>query len=211
MPRVLLADDDPIVLKYLGILLEKNGYDCITATNGIEALEKVRACAPDLILLDVNMPEADGLDVCKQLKSDSSTQHIPIIMVTGSIDKEWRIKGLSAGANDFLTKPIDRSELMVRVRNLLKIKEFGDFLKNYNELLKREVEEKERVMKELREALANVKKLSGLLPIFASCKKIRNDQGYWTQIETYIHDHSEADFSHGMCPDCLKKLYPDLY
>ena len=148
MPRILLADDDPVVLKYLSILLEKNDYDYITATNGIEAIEKVKTYSPDLILLDVKMPEMDGLEVCKKLKSDSSTQHIPIIMITGSIDKESRVKGLSVGANDFLTKPIDRPELMVRVRNLLRIKEFEDFLRNYNELLKREVEEKTRQIRE---------------------------------------------------------------
>jgi PAS domain S-box-containing protein len=72
-------------------------------------------------------------------------------------------------------------------------------------------EEKERLIAELQKALAKVKTLSGLLPICASCKKIRDDKGYWQQIETYIHDHSEADFSHGICPDCIKKLYPELY
>jgi len=71
--------------------------------------------------------------------------------------------------------------------------------------------ERERLIHELQEALAKVKKLSGFLPICASCKKIRNDQGYWMQIEAYIRDHSEAEFSHGICPECMKKLYPDYY
>jgi putative two-component system response regulator len=148
MPKILLADDDPVIVKYLSILLKKYEYHYLIATNGIEAIEKVTTYSPDLILLDVMMPEMDGLEVCKKLKSDPSTQHVPIIIITGSLDKELRVKGLSAGANDFLTKPIDRLELMVRVRNLLKIKEFEDFLRNYNELLKREVEEKTRQTRE---------------------------------------------------------------
>jgi putative two-component system response regulator len=94
------------------------------------------------------MPEMGGLEVCKKLKGDPSTRHIPIIMITGSLDRDLRIKGLSAGANDFLTKPIDRPELIARIRNLMRIKEFEDFLNNYNNLLKREVEEKTRQIRE---------------------------------------------------------------
>jgi putative two-component system response regulator len=148
MPKILLADDDPVLLKYLSAVLEKFDYRYITATNGIEAIERVKSDSPDLILLDVMMPEMDGLEVCKKLKGDPSAHHIPIIIMTGSIDRELRIKGLSAGANDFLTKPIDRPELIVRIKNLLRIKEFEDFLSNHNELLKTEVEEKTRQIQE---------------------------------------------------------------
>ncbi|MGD0918394.1 MAG: HD domain-containing phosphohydrolase [Thermodesulfobacteriota bacterium] len=148
MPKILLADDDPVILKYLSILLQKHDYHCLIATNGIEAMEKVATDSPDLVLLDIMMPEMDGLEVCKKLKSDPSTQYIPIIIMTGSTDRELRVKGLSAGANDFLTKPIERLELMVRIKNLLRIKEFEDFLRNYNERLKREVEEKTRQIRE---------------------------------------------------------------
>jgi putative two-component system response regulator len=148
MPKILLADDDPVLLKYLSAVLEKCDYQYITATNGIEVIEKVKTFSPDLILLDVMMPEMDGLEVCKRLKGDPFTRHIPIILMTGSIDRELRIKGLSAGANDFLTKPIDRPELIARIGNLLRIKEFEDFLSNHNDILKREVEEKTRLIRE---------------------------------------------------------------
>jgi putative two-component system response regulator len=148
MPKILLADDDPVVVKYLSALLQEYGYHYLIATNGIKAIENVTTYSPDLILLDVMMPEMDGLEVCKKLKSDPSTQYIPIILITGSKAGELRVEGLSAGANDFLAKPIDRIELIVRVRNLLRIKEFEDFLRNYNELLKREVEEKTRQIRE---------------------------------------------------------------
>ncbi len=142
MPTILLADDDPVIIKYLSTLLARHDYQYLTARNGAEAIERAKSNRPDLILLDVMMPEMDGLEVCKKLRSDSSTQHIPIIVITGSMDRELKVKGLSAGANDFLTKPLDRSELMVRVKNLLRLKEFEDFLRNYNELLKGEVKEK---------------------------------------------------------------------
>ena len=148
MPKILIADDDAVLRKYLGTVLEKNDYQYTTATNGIEAFEKVRTYRPDLLLLDVMMPEMDGLEVCKKLKDDPSTRHIPIILITGSTDRELRINGLSAGANDFLTKPIDRPELIARIRNLLRIKEFEDFLSNHNEILKREVGDKIRQIRE---------------------------------------------------------------
>jgi putative two-component system response regulator len=142
MTKILIADDDPVLRKYLSAVLEKQDYQYATAANGIEAIEKVTADSPDLILLDVMMPEMDGLEVCKKLKDNPSTRRIPVVLITGSTDRELRIKGLSAGANDFLTKPIDRPELIARIRNLLRIKEFEDFLNNHNEMLKREVEEK---------------------------------------------------------------------
>lgn len=148
MPKILIVDDDPVIQKYLSILLRKDNYHCIRATNGIEAIRKVKTSNPDLILLDVMMPEIDGLEVCKKLKGHLSTHHIPIIIITGFADRDMKVKGLSAGANDFLTKPIDKLELMVRVKNLLKIKEFEDVLSSHNKLLKREVEEKTRQIRE---------------------------------------------------------------
>lgn len=148
MPKILLVDDDPVLLRYLSDLLKKHDFQYITATNGIEAIEKVETYGPDLILLDVMMPEMDGLEVCKRVKGNPSTRHIPIIVMTGFTDKDLRMKGLSTGANDFLTKPIDRQELLVRLRNLLRIKEFEDFLRNHNQFLKGEVEEKTKQIRE---------------------------------------------------------------
>ena len=134
--KILLADDDPIIIKLLGMVLKKNGYDFAVATNGMEAMEKTKSYGPDLILLDVMMPQIDGFEVCRRLKEDPATKHIPIIIITALADREPRVRGLSAGANDFLAKPIDRVELMVRAKNLLKIKEIEDLLRNYNETLK---------------------------------------------------------------------------
>lgn len=146
--KILLADDDAIIIKFLGTVLEKNKFDFAVARNGMEAIEKAKSYGPDLILLDVMMPQIDGFEVCRRLKNDPATQHIPIIIITALADREPRMQGLSAGANDFLTKPIDRVELMVRAKNLLRIKEFEDFLRNYNEILKNQVQEKTNQIKE---------------------------------------------------------------
>ncbi len=146
--RILLADDDPIIVKFLGTVLKKNKHDVAFAANGMEAMEKAKSYDPDLILLDVVMPQMDGFEVCKRLKDDPATSHIPIIIITALADSDSKVRGLSAGANDFLTKPIDRVELMVRARNLLRIKEFEDFLRNYNQTLKKEVEKKTIHIKE---------------------------------------------------------------
>ena len=141
--KILIVDDEERNLKLLGVILSNYGYAFETAKNGIEALEKTQAYKPDLILLDIMMPEMDGYETCRRLKEDPSTQHIPVVMVTALADREAKIKGLEAGANDFLTKPVDTSELTIRTKNLLRIKEFEDFLKGHNELLESEVKKKD--------------------------------------------------------------------
>ncbi|MBI5408572.1 MAG: response regulator [Nitrospirae bacterium] len=140
--KILIVDDDEKNLKFLSLILESYGYVYETAKDGHEALEKTKAFNPDLIFLDIMMPEMDGYEACKRLKADASTQYIPVVMVTALADKDSKIKGLEAGANDFLTKPVDRSEFIARTRNLLKVKEFEDFLRKHNEILDAEVKKK---------------------------------------------------------------------
>ena len=140
--KVLIVDDEEINRKVISTVMENFGYDYQTAKNGVEALVKTREYAPDIIFLDIMMPDMDGYEVCQKLRDDSGAQHTPVVMVTALADKESRIRGLKAGANDFLTKPVDMSELMVRTRNLLKVKEFGDFLKHHNEILETEVKQR---------------------------------------------------------------------
>lgn len=148
IPRILLAGSEQVTLKDIGRILKNYNYDYKIAANGREAIEKVKIYSPDLILLDITTPEMESLEVCKRLKANPSTQHIPIIILTGLADKKLRIQGISAGANDFLTKPVDKLELMVRTKNLLRIKENEDFLKNYNEFTDKEVKEKTKQIKE---------------------------------------------------------------
>lgn len=133
--KILIVDDDEKNLELMGEILKIHGYAFETAKNGLEALEKTKEISPDLIFLDIMMPHIDGYEVCRRLKEDPSTQHIPVIIVTALADKQSKIKGLEVGANDFLTKPIDRIELIVRTKNHLRAKKFVDFLKQHNQLL----------------------------------------------------------------------------
>jgi putative two-component system response regulator len=139
---VLVADDDERNLKLFDSLLQAEGYRTVLATDGLEALQRVAENPPSLILLDVMMPEMDGFEVAAHLKQDERTRTIPIIMVTALDDRASRLRALEAGAEDFLTKPVDRAELIVRVRNLLKLKEYSDFLANYNQMLEDQVRER---------------------------------------------------------------------
>ena len=136
---ILIVDDEPANCRLLEALLRPEGYLTLSASNGAQALMMVARQAPDLILLDVMMPEMDGYQVAALLKADPVSSNIPIIMVTALSDRDTRIAGLKAGAEDFLSKPVDRTELWLRVRNLLRLKEYGDFLRNHNLLLEQEV------------------------------------------------------------------------
>lgn len=152
-PKILIVDDEEKNIKLMVAILKIYGYDFETARNGIEALEKAKTFSPDLILLDIMMPEMNGYEACKRLKENTETQHIPVVMVTALTDRESKIKGLESGANDFLTKPIDATELMVRTKNLLKVKEFENFLKRHNEILEKQVQERTAQLVESRDKI----------------------------------------------------------
>ncbi len=137
--RVLIVDDEPRNRQLLEVMLSSEGLLFSTATNGEEALARVAEEPPDLVLLDVMMPGMDGYEVAEKLKSDSVTRNIPIIMVTALDDRDARMRGLTAGAEDFISKPVDRAELRVRVRNLLRLKAYGDYFDKYSRLLEGEV------------------------------------------------------------------------
>ena len=141
-PKILIVDDEEKNVKLIIAILKNYGYEFETAKNGLEAIEKTKAFAPDLILLDIMMPEMDGYEACRRLKENSETQHIPVVMVTALADRDSRIRGLESGANDFLTKPVDSTEITLRTKNLLRVKEFEDFLKHHNEILEAEVKER---------------------------------------------------------------------
>lgn len=160
--KILIVDDEVMNLKIISFMLKSHGYDFETAENGLEALEKTKAFMPDLIFLDIMMPGMDGYETCRRLKENPTTTYIPVVMVTALADKEARLEGLKAGANDFLTKPVDTVELMLRARNLLRIKEFEDFLRRYNEILDSEVKQRTsqlvRANEELKASREKIKK-----------------------------------------------------
>src|SRR5574340_417024 len=155
MNKILIVDDEERNLKLLDVILSNYGYASETAKNGIEALEKTQSYKPDLILLDIMMPEMDGYETCRRLRENPETQHIPIVMITALADQDSKIRGLEAGANDFLTKPVDKTEVIIKAKNLLRIKEFEDFLKQHGKLLEAEVAER---TKQLRSALQELNK-----------------------------------------------------
>ncbi len=152
--KILVVDDDAKNLRLMSAILENDGYDLDTATNGGEALAKTRSFSPDLVFLDIMMPGMDGYEVCRRLKGDASLRDIPVVMVTALEDRESRIRGLESGAHDFLTKPIDSTELAVRAKNLLRLKEFEDFLKHHNELLESEVRSRTEQLNEALQGLS---------------------------------------------------------
>ena len=147
--KILLVDDEDSNLRLLTQWLIPLGYDIELASNGEEAVRKVRDSRPDLIILDIMMPVMDGYEACRILKEDPKTMNIPIIMVTALDDRESKLKGLSVSANDFLSKPIDQTELIIRVKNLLKIKAFDDFLLKHNQILEKEVRERTRDLRNM--------------------------------------------------------------
>ena len=192
---ILIVDDNPKNLQVLGNILKVKKCKVGVANNGQQALQMTENINPDLILLDIMMPKMDGFEVCKRLKASPETKEIPIIFLTAKTEMEDIVRGFRLGAVDYVTKPFHSVELLARVSTHLELKSALDT-------------QKELVAK-LQTALDEVKKLSGLLPICCHCKKIRDDEGYWTQVEGYISAHSEAVFSHSICNDCLEKYYPE--
>ncbi len=140
--KVLIADDEESNRRILETQLQLLGYETVLAVDGNDAIEKVASNSPDLILLDIMMPGMDGFEVCMILKADLKTAMIPVLFVTALDDKESRHRGLEVGGNDFLTKPVDKFELMLRVKNLLEIKDYQDFIVDYNRQLEKEVNKK---------------------------------------------------------------------
>jgi DNA-binding response OmpR family regulator len=171
---ILAVDDKPQNLQFLGKLLSDNGYEVGLAQSGFQALNFVKKNVPDLILLDIMMPEMDGYDVCKSLKADLSAKHIPIIFITAKNDTDDVVKGFEVGGVDYVTKPFNSAELLARIRTHVEMKI-----------------------------------LRGLLPMCSQCKKIRDDEGFWKQVDSYLEAHSDLTFSHGICQECMDSLYGD--
>lgn len=208
---ILIVDDSQDQQVLLRAILGKAGYTDLQSVESAQAaflLLNMDGEAPpsqiDLVLMDVLMPELDGVEACRQIKSRQHLRDIPIIMVTAKSDLSNLQEAFAAGAIDFITKPVTSVELLARAASALALKKEMDCRKTREgELL--------RSNDELQKALREVKVLRGLIPICASCKKIRNDGGFWQQLEEYVGEHSEAEFSHGICQPCVKKLYPGVY
>jgi DNA-binding response OmpR family regulator len=196
--RILIAEDDAVSRRRLEATLQKWGYEVLAVEDGLAAWEVLQGeMPPPLAILDWMMPGMDGIEVCRKVRERSPSRPLYIIVLTARGSREDVVAGLQAGGDDYVTKPFDREELHARVKVGLRV-------------LQLQMNLADRV-RELEEALARVKQLQGLLPICSYCKKIRDDQNYWQQVEGYISEHSDAVFSHGICPDCFEKFVkPEL-
>jgi DNA-binding NtrC family response regulator len=200
--KVLVIEDDPNDALLMGRELKRAGL--LFQAERVETREAfVRALEgspPDVILADHGLPQFDGfsaLEIAKEQCPD-----VPFLFVTGSLGEEMIIETLRRGATDYVLKH-RLTKLVPAVERALR--EAEERVKR-----KRAEAEKEHLIQELREALARVKTLSGLIPICSSCKKIRDDKGYWNQLEIYLQEHSAAKLTHGICPGCAEKLYPGI-
>jgi sigma-B regulation protein RsbU (phosphoserine phosphatase) len=190
--RILIAEDDPMSGFLLKTTLTNWSHEVIATTDGSQALEILQSDnPPPLAVLDWMMPLLDGTEICRRLRASSEAASIYIIMLTAKGERKDRLDGLAAGADDYLTKPFDAEELKARVGVGVRMVEIQQIL--------------HKKVQELEVALGQVKQLQGILPICSYCKHVRDDQNYWQQVETYVSSHSEAEFSHSICPACYQK------
>jgi DNA-binding response OmpR family regulator len=195
--QVLIAEDDRVTGEILARTLRRWNYEAIVVSDGEQAWERLRTAAePTLAILDWMMPKMDGPDVCRRVRSELALANMYLLLVTARESRADVVAGLDAGADDYIIKPFDPEELRARVQVGIRVLTLQQKLA-------------ERV-EELQTALSNVKQLRGLLPICAYCKRIRGDDQYWQQVEGYVAEHSEAQFSHGICPTCYATVSAEL-
>ena len=198
--RVLIVEDDYLAGEMIKEMLREIGYTVVgRAMDGLQAIEMTTQLVdtptqPDVILMDIEMPNMDGIEAARLIQERCPT---PVVVLTAYETPELINQAGRAGAGAYLVKPPNHREMERTIA--IALARFED------------MRELRRLNAELQEALAKVKTLSGLLPICANCKRIRDDEGYWHDVAVYIRDHSEAEFSHGLCPDCAKKFFPEFY
>jgi AmiR/NasT family two-component response regulator len=199
--RVFIAEDDFLVCEEITRTLRHLGYSIVgEASDGEEAIRMVCELKPEVVLMDIKMPVLDGLEATRQIQDKCPT---PVVVITAHESQDLVEKASKVGVGAYITKPPNSLEIersitiaMARHEDLMTIKQ-----------LYQKVESQKN---DLEKALAEIKTLEGIIPICGKCKKIRNGDGNWQQIETYIHERTDADFSHGLCPKCAEELYGDF-
>lgn len=195
--KLLLADDDPMFSRLAQSTLAAD-FEVAVAENGTRAWERLRESPPPKIaVLNWVMPGLDGVELCRRIRANEATSRVYVLFLTAKTRIEDILAGFKAGADDYLIKPFHPAELRARVNVGARLVGLQDTLAD-------------RIVK-LEEALRQVDTLRGLLPICSYCKRIRDDQDYWEQLESYLSRHSQVEFTHGVCPSCYEKyLRPEL-
>lgn len=192
---ILIVDDEPLSIRILQHQLESE-HKILLAQSGEEALKILTYTLPDMILLDILMPDMDGYALYRKIREKPELAETPILFVTSLESHAGEAEGLALGASDYIHKPFHADLVRLRVRNHLALHDQRKLLLMKNAQL-------EKLNLQLKQTTAQVKLLEGIIPICSYCHKIRDDQNIWKQLEMYICEHSDACFSHGICPDCL--------
>lgn len=180
--NILIVDDDPTSRIVLNATLKKLGHEVTVTTNGDEAWTAFQNADVPVLISDMVMPGLDGLELCRKIRAANRPKYTYIILLTSIGGKHGYMVGMKAGADDFINKPFDEEQLGTRLV-------VADRILNLQ---------------------SQVKQLAGLLPICACCKKVRDDQNYWQQVESYITKRTDARFTHSYCPDCLDRLRSEI-
>jgi len=202
--RILVIDDNPDIRLLSTMLLKRAGYEVLEASTGQECLDIVRTHHPSLILLDVMLPDMTGFEVCRQIKNNENLKDIFVILASGiRVSSENQAEGLDMGADGYIIRPIPNKEFLARVQA-------GERIKRAEDALREKEGQQQALISQLEEALVEIKTLKGCIPICATCKKIRDDEGYWEYLEAYISKHTDATFTHGICPTCFEKAKTEM-
>jgi DNA-binding response OmpR family regulator len=180
--NILIAEDDITSRLVLGATLKKLGHEVTAVKDGAEALAEFNDGDFPVLISDMVMPEVDGLELCRRIRAANRSKYTYIILLTSVGGKYGYLVGMRAGADDFISKPFDEDQLAARLGVA------------------------ERIIK----LQSQVKQLAGLVPICMHCKKVRDDQNYWQQVEQYIVKRTDAKFSHGYCPDCFNRIAKEI-
>jgi sigma-B regulation protein RsbU (phosphoserine phosphatase) len=176
--KILLAEDELLTREVLKSALQKANHEVIVTEDGESAWDELIRQPMQIVVSDWSMPKLNGLELCQRVRTRHRQSYVYFILLTSRSSKEDYRVAMEAGVDDFLTKSSQMDDLLVRLRVAERILNF----------------------------MGQVRELKRLLPICSYCKKIRDDQDYWHKIESYIHDHTGSDFSHGICPDCYEKV-----
>jgi len=194
--EILVVDDDAVLRTLVSAALTHAGHQVLLASSGLEAVQLWEEHQVRLVLTDWIMPEMDGEALCRHIRASGRPTYTYLIMLTACETSESVVAGLAAGADDYLTKPYDVAELLMRVKAGVRVLDLQEAL--------------QARVRELEAAAGRIQTLEEILPICSYCKQIRDEAGTWHQVEVYIHDHTDTDFSHSICPGCMERHHGDL-